>query len=208
MTLDSANVDHDFFTELNPINCYIAGFIGADGCIVKERTLQIRVNEKDEDHLRGLRDCMGSTATISWRKDHTVGFSIPSTQMAADLKRHFNIGPRKSLTLRPPNLKLVTHKKAYINGYLDGDGCFRYGAQTKSGNWKYLILEMPGTSQFIEWVDNNLPEHGKIRKVDRYYVAQWTGRKAFEVYNYLYNPALPILERKWDNRYKIWAPRH
>ncbi len=205
--LDSHKVNHNFFTIPDKTSAYVAGFIAADGCIVKDRIIQVAVNVKDETHLRGLLTAMDGTANVSYGLDNTVKFSFPSTQMAEDLKKHYNITPRKSLTLEPPNIKKKSLIKSFISGFIDGDGCFRYGAQSKHGNWKYLCLEVVSTRPFLEWMDANLPETGRVRDDGEYARLAYTCKKAFEVYNYLHDPTLPLLERKWDNRYKIYAPR-
>jgi len=203
--LDSAEVDHAFFSKVTPLSSYIAGFIAADGCIVNDRVLQVSVNVKDQVHLQKMLKHMKSNANLGYGKDNTAKFSIPSTQIAADLLRHYNITPRKSLTLEPPNITGKDNIKAFISGYIDGDGCFRYGSRSKDGNWKYLVLEVIGTRRFLEWMNNNLPVTGSVRDIDTYARLALTCAKAYAAYNYLWDPSLPLLERKWDNRYKIYT---
>jgi hypothetical protein len=203
---DSAEVNHQFFETPNELNSYWAGFIAADGCITNGR-MQISINKTDEMHLRKFVDAVEGVINITYGKDNTVRVSVASTQWVEDLQRVFNIGPRKSLTLEPPANLNKRNRLAFITGYIDGDGCWRHGAQSKSGNWKYLILEVVGTDSFLNWMNDNLVANASIRKVDTYHVLSASCMRAFEIHNQLWNPGLPLLDRKWGKPYKVWSPR-
>lgn len=203
---DSADVNHDFFKEPNELNSYWAGFIAADGCVVNGR-IQISINKVDEPHLKQFLYDVESSANISYGKDNTVKISIPSSKWIEGLRDNFNIGPRKSLTLQPPAGLSKKQTKAFITGYIDGDGCWRYGAQSKGGKWKYIVLEVVGTNDFLTWMASHLDGNASIRNVDNYYVLSSSCMNAFKTYIQLWNPELPILDRKWDKQYKVWNPR-
>lgn len=206
-TKDGAKANHDYFSKPNAENSYWAGFIAADGCIVEGRRLQVSINRNDLGHLSRLHASLGLDSKITNGIDNTVKLSVPSTRMTMDLAANFNIGPRKSLTLKPPTNLGVKNARAFMAGYIDGDGCFRYGAQSKTGSWKYLILEVVGTEELLTWMAERLPEKPSIRKTENVFVLSSSCKKAFENYLYLHNPALPLLERKWNNNYRIWSPR-
>lgn len=205
---DSVNVNHSFFESPNELNSYWAGFIAADGCITRETRVQISINKIDEPHLKRFLEDTEAESNITYGKDNTVRVSIPSSKWTNDLKENFNIGPRKSLTLEPPKGLSKKQSLAYITGYIDGDGCWRYGAQSKTGKWKYIVLEVVGTNSFLSWMADRLEGNSSIRKVENYYVLSSSCMNAFKTYIQLWNPELPILDRKWNKNYKVWNPRN
>jgi hypothetical protein len=192
----------------NELNSYYAGFIAADGCILGDNRLQISVTLNDELHLLKLIGDIESDKELTYSPlDNTVRLTLHSTHLVEDLRNNFNITNRKSLTYEPPTNIKGKNKKAFMSGYIDGDGCFRYGAQSGHSDWKYLILEVVGTKAFLDWFNTGLREAGSIRKVDNYYVLQSSCKKAWENHNHLWNPRLPLLERKWNKTYKVFNPR-
>jgi RIO-like serine/threonine protein kinase len=59
---------HDAFDELTPDAAYWIGFLFADGSIIgrgKSARIQVRLSERDREHLVKLRRFLGSTHTIS-----------------------------------------------------------------------------------------------------------------------------------------------
>lgn len=200
------SVNNNFFSEPSELSAYWAGFIAADGCVMGNR-LQIGINKKDLGHIERFLSDLDCTAKISHCKDGTVRINVTSKQIVADLKKHYSVTERKSLTLAPPNITEPELVKAFIAGYWDGDGCTRYGAQSKTGNYKYIILEAVGTEATLNWIAENLPHAARVRSRGTWYSMQYTGRKAFEVYHYLKDDSLPLLPRKWNKQYRIWSPR-
>ena len=67
--------------------------------------------------------------------------------------------PRKSLTLKFPDLNIFSRKELvidFLRGYIDGDGCL---SKTTSGR---LRIEVLGTEEFLTKVKELFPEFGKI----------------------------------------------
>lgn len=55
------SANNDFFAVPNNLNCYWAGFIAADGCVVeskncKTKTLKIEITDSDREHLKKFAD--------------------------------------------------------------------------------------------------------------------------------------------------------
>lgn len=191
-------VSHDFFSTPDKLNSYWAGFIAADGCVNTGRNrVEIVTHNSDRVHLEQLRDLVSPENPIEFRKDGCVRLTVTSKQWKEDLNKHFNVTPAKSLTLQPPNLTKISHIKAFIAGYLDGDGHVGYKG---SGNWQYLRVEIVGTKAVLEWMNVHLPGPGNIRAKENIYTLDYSNMKAFAVHNYLWNPQLPILNRKWDDK--------
>ena len=98
--------------------------------------------------------------------EKTKSFAIQiygAHQVCYDLENIFNIVPNKSLTLKYPfELELWSKDliKAFIIGYIDGDGCIKFCKRDKT-----LILDIfSGSLNIIKWFKSfleqeyNLPE--------------------------------------------------
>lgn len=151
--------DINFFSIANEINSYWAGFIAADGNI-NDCNSGIRLNctLKDRDHVVKLKQVLRATNPIKIYKGSTEAtkntdyyhLNIDSAyQLANDLKRNFNIIPRKSLILEPPNIQHENEIRAFIRGYFDGDGWITRG---KPG----VQIGFCGTKSYMEWIRNQL----------------------------------------------------
>jgi len=198
--------NHNFFKNKNPLNSYWAGFIAADGNVsTRGNTLTIALSAKDKEHLHRLSSLLSEDYSL--REENrslndkiykTFSFSLSSKQWKDDLKRNWNITPAKSLTLKFPELDSLENKKAFICGYIDGDGSI-----CVSNN--KLSLQILGTESFLSSIleflvktrvlDENLiaiAEHKRICTLS------FGSSTAISVLSFLYNESLPLLERKWD----------
>lgn len=127
--------DTTFFDSIDSeAKAYALGFIAADGCVTtnpkgRPNTLQITLAERDEDHLKTLRDTMGSQHPI--RRDASPGYSdgpkvklqLNSVELCDALGRA-GVGPRKTLTHEWPGFLEPGLLRHYLRGYSDGDGHF------------------------------------------------------------------------------------
>lgn len=113
--------NHDAFAKINEQSCYWAGFIAADGCVYRN-FLKIALQPRDHQHLSNLFHFLGSQKKSQIKRGY-ARFTIRSKKIKEDLFTKFNITPKKSLTLQPPNIidnNLIRH---YLRGLIDGDGC-------------------------------------------------------------------------------------
>lgn len=199
--MQKVQLNDAFFNSPNINNSYWAGFIAADGCITRGR-VQIEINSTDTEHLKGFLRDSGCNANIYHsERSNSVKISPRAEQWVNDLNDNFNIGPRKSLTLEPPKGLNKSQIKAYITGYIDGDGSWYYAG---SGNWKYLTLGVVGTEPFLNWMSEHLNGNTSIYAEDSYFRLRSFGSTAHGIHMQLWNPRLPLLERKWGKNYKIW----
>lgn len=213
-------VNDYFFETPNELNCYWAGFIAADGCIHEktgQNVLSICISNKDDKHLKIFKnniDFSGNIITGNITKKYkdiekTFGYSsisICSQKISDDLCKNFNIIPKKSLILLPPNITDEKLIDAFICGYIDGDGSvFLYNDKNRNIQ-KSLIISMLGTYDMMIWIKNRFTkilgkECGSICKKKENNTYSYTvGQCKFAriLFEYFYKLNLPKLERKWS----------
>jgi hypothetical protein len=210
----------DYFTELTLENCYVAGFIAADGCLhEKKETLTIQLHQQDKIILERFKQFFGYTGNIidstpeEKRADGSTRTALKTTLSLhgvlpwfRDLNKHFNITPAKTKTLQAPNLSSMDHKIAFITGYIDGDGTI-----FESDGKLYLgVLGTESVVKFIKEVFDEIvpiPENGKGRgsltnMEGKYsfplYKYTLSGVRAIAICQYIKQYDLPFLERKWN----------
>jgi hypothetical protein len=220
------SANRQFFANPNPLNSYWAGFIAADGCVFQHKhcstkSLRISITQSDAYLLERFAKDVEFTGSVSLDKlKHssingrtlnarpTASISISCTQeWFPDLEKHFNITPRKSLTLKPPNNLDHECSLAYIKGFLDGDGC----AHIRKSN--HLNMVFYGTLECLSWIKTICDE------VAPHYTDEWRTKKKplaeltqhGKIYSYcigeyraellareILKLDLPGMKRKWD----------
>lgn len=187
---------------------YWLGFIAADGTVfVRENNASVIINlsRVDKGHLEKFKSFMESDVNIL---DHiqTEGFSnnskmskivFNSKEMVGDLIDK-NVTPRKSLTLKPPNIGKEFYIP-YIRGYFDGDGSLY---QNKNGNW---TLSIEGTKEILTWINevvgfeaSKLEQRTKTDK-NSYYIRVGGTLKPLRIATKIYQDATIYLDRKFEN---------
>lgn len=198
--------NHNFFKNKNPLNSYWAGFIAADGNISSQgNALKISLSAKDAEHLGKLSSLLSDDYCLRQEERalndkvyNVITFGLSSKQWKDDLEENWNITPAKSLTLKFPEFDNLENKKAFICGYIDGDGSICVSNDK-------LSLQILGTESFLssilvflvdeQVVDENIitiAEHKRICTLS------FGSSTAISVLEFLYNENLPLLERKWD----------
>lgn len=196
-----------FFSEMNELSCYWAGFIAADGNIRQPKQnerfgLQITLSQKDESQLSQFLSDIESSHKIYKTNRGECHIHVRSNKLCLDLLDNFNITPRKTLTYTPVNnipSELVRH---FIRGYIDGDGSFK---NTKNDCAR---LEILGTRPTLEFIHNYLKDSVgvnplvKIRPCKRVFSLQFGGRQVLQIANHIYtNPCKRFLKRKMKAAY-------
>lgn len=203
--------------------CYWAGFLAADGCIIERAggfSLKIELQESDKNilfnFLRFL-DC-NSLVFNSQKVSHHSGkvYSYSNIQINAgrndqlilDLINKFNVTPRKTKTLRPPNLKTTEQKMSFIAGFFDGDACLQL-QKTKYGHIPSIAVTC-GSKIFLEWIfgeTESLLENSYLRRVTQKKINQdRKGNNTFSIrgmscaafIDYIRQLPIPRMTRKWD----------
>lgn len=203
-------LDEGFFETYSRESCYWAGFLAADGSLVKRGTahcVQVMLARADREHLSAFLRCAGSTHPV---KDVTPGgnpessICISSKRWWDGLVERFLVTPRKSFTLQPPDglvpPEMVSH---FLRGYFDGDGGVEQ-AVDGAGRPKQISF-YGGSRPFIEWVRRELGSHHKIMpnaRIWRFFLSGEVMRQAIPL---LYAGSTPDtrLARKYE-RLKRW----
>lgn len=116
-------INSKFFNKDSIESFYWAGFIAADGCVMKNT---LAINIVDKEHMYKFKKCIDFGGPVrhighSDRKDE-YRISFEDKSIVENLKR-FGIVERKSLIYKVPsyisNNKLFNH---FLRGYFDGDG--------------------------------------------------------------------------------------
>jgi len=200
--------DKDFFSIINEINSYWAGFWAADGCVGNDYQNIITLSYKDHEHLKQFKECAKISKEVRVFEKLTgevqrkyCSLSIYSKNWKEDLLNNFNITPRKTFTYKPPILprNLLDH---FIIGYIDGDGTITLNKNKK------LAISVIGTKETLQVIKKRFDEIikqtdqnsscGVITKTRNVYVYRISHNPAIIVAQYLKNICDLKLNRKWS----------
>lgn len=212
-------LNFNFFENYNLISAYWAGFIAADGTIRnKNRLKQISLflGEKDKNHVIQFAKDLGYNGPIVLRKKtlpHNLekiftSFGVQlcgATKLIDNLWTNYNIGPKKSLTLKPP-IQIVNNdiKFAFLIGYIDGDGTISLDKKNR------ISLDIIGTKELVTWAKDicdyispcaDLKYNPKVRKEkknSKIFIYGISGLRALKILNVLNKVNVPKLQRKWN----------
>lgn len=202
-------VNMQFFDQPNVLNSYWAGFIAADGCLSKKKHLVSFGLHWDDGYLleQFVKD-IGFEGEVVYkelangqRKAYLYIWGVES--WFGPLENWFSVVPRKSLILKAPNLRNVDNVKAYIRGYIDGDG----GIYPKRGPNKW-VLSIRGTLSVLEFIRSSFSTwdvgkvwHGNegagICKNDSTHRYGISGHRSVYMLSKLLEVETPHLVRKW-----------
>ena len=116
-----------------------------------------------------------------------------SEQWVNDLWSNFNIGPRKSLTIKPPNGLTQEQSLSYICGLIDGDGSVYI---QKSKGISYYKIKIVGTHELMHWCKDITGLKSSIGKYSSITELNIFGTNAKKFYNMVEDLNLPLMERK------------
>lgn len=214
--------NEDFFDILNNTNCYWAGFIAADGYIDQNR-LGITISSKDKNHLKRfakdikyngnildsiIRNKNYGKSRFKKKEYYTSSLVIGSAiNIIKKLNDIFNITPRKSFTLKSPNINNLENILSYIVGYIDGDGTVyvdnknRMQLSIVSGSkdildWILSIFNQISPTNYTKRTAQVRKEKRKSRKSNTYCI-KITGYRAQNICHILNMIKVPRLQRKW-----------
>lgn len=207
ITNKHTSVNEDFFRDINPVTCYYAGLIAADGCIAKDRN-SFTLHQKDIEVLGKFKNNISYTGIISRRQisgkedNYCHSINITSRKLVNDLEIFFNIIPKKSLILKPPSNLDYFHSLCFILGYIDGDGYISI-VKTKRQN-PYMLIGALGTKETCYWIKSVLGVgRVDIRKDSKNIIYRYncSHSKAFQligVFREIYQLKDIRINRKWD----------
>lgn len=219
-------VNDAFFSSLSLVSSYWAGFIAADGCVHYDKrnypTLEIALQVSDMQHLvRFKLDCEAYNSNVnvcntSYVKQDGSVAEVSKIKLAGvykmvdDLAGIYNITPRKSHSLLPPNIETKENILAYLAGLIDGDGCIRITTKKEQPGSDTLRIELCGASEpLLYWmslqIDAYYPFESSLSTITK---ATVKGKGAKKTYTVTGSRAalfaldiqklnLPLLQRKW-----------
>ena len=187
-------LDHNFFEKPNPLNCYIAGLIAADGSINTKRK-NVWFFQKEKYLVEYIKQSIASTNNIYYRKrKNTEEYSIQFTsgKLVNDLKINFGISDNKSKTGLPiPSIKDKNLIACYVAGLIDGDGSISYKLDSKYKKSMKLEFTLLCSQECLNWVNNSLEFSIAIHKRNdcrvELYKMYATWKKAAEFLVHIYN---------------------
>ncbi len=201
-------INDNFFSSINEINSYYAGFIAADGNINKNHpNLTITLSEKDKVFLEEFVKNLESDYPI--RSYDSNGFSvssliITSEQICNNLRENFNIVPNKSIIYIPPTLE-QPYLDCFIIGLIDGDGTIGFSARKTCKDSLYISLIGTKDScnlvktRFEEILKKTTSSLHQIEVNKNSYTYRISDKNARIIFTYFYEKYnyLPTLDRKW-----------
>lgn len=216
----------NIWNELTPESCYWAGFVAADGCLVKineNYNFAVDISIKDIDHLEKLKNFCGYDGDIKIinkkdtyiegrkiKKGALCGLRVSSGKnWGESLKRNFSIVPNKTKILKPPSVKDEFLIECFIIGFICGDGHITYSL-LKNGKNPFLTLGVSTASPYFrEWIFeclNKKVENSSVykrkRKIrnykDKVGSVHICGLPAAVLVDYFRKFPVPKLDRKWN----------
>jgi hypothetical protein len=211
--------NEEFWTTPNPINCYYAGWIAADGSLqnVKRQTLSLACEITDEPQLKAFVAACGWTGDLQYilkkspKSDneaiHCAARISACKQWNADLQRVFNLAQNKTYRLAPPFLGSDYLMFCYLIGLLDGDGAVSI---SKTNNQLHIAYGS-ASARIVEWVQSFVEEkipfqiRSKPQRIAHllnggyhHYVVR--GLRAVKLVELARRMSIPRFARKWDRQ--------
>jgi hypothetical protein len=209
--------NQDFFETPNVLNCYVAGFYAADGCIQKRDSnciLRLDIARLDLAHMEMFREkfnydgkivLYSKTGKSGYISEMNLMILHSAHKMTDDLEKHFGLIQNKTFRIPPPNIFDKDLIMAYILGLLDGDGCVYISNQNT-----LCITYTSASLAICEWMYNhylslNLKSLRKttfnmIRKQNAN-TTSIQGARAVDfmkrAWIFIEKHNLPVLARKW-----------
>ena len=191
------SINRNFFTKKNSHYFWLVGLLGADGSIHKQGYTSIsQSGDKGEKLIQYLKKLINFNGKI-YRSKNAYSIQISDKFVSNNLKKH-GIVNNKTLTYVPKNIP-KKYFKSFLRGYFEGDGSvgmYRCGSLDN-----YLIVSFVGTSQFMSFVKNNIPDGFKNKKIKRcknLEEVRYTGKYAYGFLKWLYQNKTLYKSYKYD----------
>lgn len=202
-----------FENIVSEADAYWLGFITADGCIVENSFLQLKLAEKDRGHLVKfcqylslpdseieaiIKNGVGGAIT----KDNPISVVKICNKSIIQNLQDKGINPRKSGMEKPYKCSSIALETAYIRGLLDGDGYLRFTQYGMGLVGSYEICKY--VRDFIN--DNVSPiENESIYPHDSIWKFAIAGRlQTSKILSFFYDNASVYLDRK----YKLYQEKY
>lgn len=141
--------DVEFFDKRNSVSLYWAGFIAANGSIVRDKNT-VTVRSKNLGHIEKFQDIACHTGVIH-KLDKHILFTVHGAHQWIDRLENIDICNMKE-----------REALAYIAGYLDGDICIVSGESIQILGSEQMLLWIK--SWFDKWCP---PFYGRVANVNK-----------------------------------------
>lgn len=132
---------------------YWFGFLCADGCITKNRYVELGIHWNDYNHMQKYRKFLELDSDESIKRSKNVARVRVHNKNLANQLITKGCVHNKSHFLKFPDINIFKKYELiydFIRGYCDGDGCLRY-YQNHKGVW-VCDLTITSTKEFLEGV--------------------------------------------------------
>ena len=190
---------------------YWLGFIFADGYISSKRyNFELSLSSKDQNHLIKFNKFMGhklnnikfGKSILNEKVFYKVKWIVRNKHLW-NILNSYGCTPRKSLTLKFPNIKIFKSKdliRHFIRGYFDGDGCISFSNKDHTK----IFCNILGTEQFLNVLQNYIPFNHRALgynnndKMSKTRTISFSYKTANNFLNYLYKDSIIFLDRKYN----------
>lgn len=200
-------LNENYFNKtLTEEQAYWLGFIMADGCISRGRSLMIRINERDLTHLKKIQKTLSSNSKIRYERDKIVNFTVHSRTLCTDLAQ-YGIVDNKTFTTKIPDIPkyLIRH---FIRGLFDGDGSLSINNKKRTAHFTIAASNILATQIQDVMVDEIGLSKNKLIQRSSILIVSYGGRKqVLKICDWLYKDATVYLDRKYA-KYKQLAAEY
>ena len=174
---------------------YFAGFIAADGAIVKNE-LTISIHKKDIQILQKLKEELESPnqiITLNKKNTDMVRFTVGNKMLKQDLL-NLGITSRKTFTLQNIIEKIPSeHKISFILGYFDGDGSFSFKGRKGQFSIRGTKELLMGFSTVLDIPESHIKNYDST-----FCLLEWKQKRVKSLFVKLYSNQEFYLKRKYN----------
>lgn len=182
------HVNENFLDDINDINSYFIGLMASDGN-VKKNLKCFTISQSGDNGLKLMKKICewleydGIIYQTKTTNKISYSVTITSSKLINMLISH-NISPQKSSTYF---YNKVANLKAFLQGYIDGDGCVGIYEKNKI---KYIYISFFGNQFFKDSIIDLLPtKPTQYKNNNGYFELKFFGRKAISFCEWLWeNP--------------------
>lgn len=171
------HVNENFLDDINDINSYFIGLMASDGN-VKKNLKCFTISQSGDNGLKLMKKICewleydGIIYQTKTTNKISYSVTITSSKLINMLISH-NISPQKSSTYF---YNKVANLKAFLQGYIDGDGCVGIYEKNKI---KYIYISFFGNQFFKDSIIDLLPtKPTQYKNNNGYFELKFFGRKA------------------------------
>ena len=205
--------ENAFSGDINEEKAYWIGFLAADGCVGKDKRLQLKLKKGDCNHIEKFKNFLEYNGIIEHRisqlgknirknglkKYYEVSLlRVSNKNIWKDLEQ-YGIVNNKSLSLEFPLNIPENMLRHYIRGYIDGDGCW----SSDHRKCPTVTMTIVSTKNFLFSINeiflkyNLVKQFNKIKQPSKIYALAFGGNKQVKkIAEWLYCESSIYLDRK------------